>query len=133
MGWFRKIFQPTTNQTIEEAVVEVATKTIRKEFGPGGILERAFCEAMRETALKNKRVSGDLKDTAFVWQMAFYLMRKDQQLNALRARDEALAALREFLRDERIRYGDARYGWDQSAAEALAEETITDHWESVSA
>lgn len=117
------------------AVRQGVDRAIADFTKPGGLLERRVAEisdeVLREMARANKRVSGALKPAQFVWQMAFHMMRTDPSMAPLVARDRATAALLAFLADERIKFGNRSYVWDQAAAEAIARELETDHWEAV--
>lgn len=86
-------------------------------------------DIMRKEARRNLTLRGPLNSTQFVWQMAFEFMRTDRSMAAVVARDLAVETLRQFLRDEKIRFGHRDYGWDQGCAVTLARECEIDHWE----
>lgn len=119
-----------------EAVGRGVAKGIAEAFAAGGpaqaVIAREMDLLMRKRAMENKRISGNLTPVSFTWQMAFHMMRTDPTMKAATARDFASRTLREFLRDEGIEFGAAHWSWDQDAAETLAREYETDHWEFLS-
>ncbi len=121
MGWF------------DRAVKSGVDQAIAKASAPGGLIQtrvgEIMDEVMRERAVKDQRVKGNLTATSFVWQAAFHLLRTDPHMKVTVARDRAAEAIREFLRDEKIKFGNKQYAWDQEAAETIAREYETDHWE----
>lgn len=62
-------------------------------------------------------MANDLPYESFVCRMAEHL-RGDLQF--------ADGLLNEFLRDEKIEFGDARYGWSAADAETLVHEMLVD-------
>lgn len=88
-----------------------------------------FNDIMRQEAERDFRFPGPLNTAQFVWQMAFEFMRTDKAMRADAARDMAVYTLRDFLKDEGIRFGHRDYAWGQDAAIILARECQTDHWE----
>lgn len=119
MNWFDK----AVKRGIDKAIEEVAA--------PSGIIEATIYDVLRDIALRNERFLGQRSPAQFVWDMAFHMMRTDRTMRAPEAQARALAALGDFLRDEKIRFGDPAYAWDQHAAETLARELETAHWERV--
>jgi hypothetical protein len=113
----------------DRAVKKGIEAALQKAAAPGGSIEHAINDVLRDIALRKIRFPGERSFSQFVWDMAFHLMRTDLTMRSPEARDRASAALHEFLRDEKIRFGDRAYAWDQAAAETLAHEYETRHWE----
>jgi hypothetical protein len=65
----------------------------------------------------------------FVKHMQARMMEVDKRLDGKRAWEIALTAYKEFLRSERIQFGDPRYTWDRDGARDLIQSLEIDHWE----
>ena len=99
---------------------------------PGGAFDQAIDRAVRGMAENRTAYVGDLTPTGFVWQVAFEFLRTDKTMPASAARDLAVETLSDFLRDEKIKFGDAAYAWDQSAARTIARECEIEYWDPTS-
>jgi hypothetical protein len=119
--------QPSRFSRAVAAGVEQALQDAQR---PGGLFDQAINDVLVQEAKKNAPVVGPLNLVQFVWQMAFEFIRAGD-LKADDASKMAIDTLKEFLRAEKIRFGDPGYAWDQSAAVILARECAIDYWEAV--
>ncbi len=118
---------------IGEAIKRTVDRALEDAAKPGGLIETRMNEiiddVLRKAARDNKKVAGKLTATAFVWQVAFEFMRTDRSMEPMNAKALAVSTVRDFLRDDKIKFGDPAYAWDQDAAITLAREREIDHWE----
>ena len=114
---------------IGRGIAEGIAQGFEEGARPGGAFDKALDKVMREIADERRVLTGPLRPTPFVWEMAFEFMRTDRAMTAVAARDLAMDTLKDFLRDEAIKFGDASYGWDQSCAVTLSRECAIEYWE----
>jgi hypothetical protein len=114
---------------IGRGIVAGIAEGVEAAAQPGGAFDKGLDGVLRKRADERRQVAGDLGPTSFVWEMAFEFMRTDRTMSAVAARDLAIDTLKDFLRDEKIRFADTGYGWDQSCAITLAHECEIDYWE----
>lgn len=117
---------------IGRGIAEGLAQGLEEAAQPGGAFDKAIDKAMREVADERRELAGNLRPSPFVWQMAFEFMRTDRSMTFAEAQDLAVDTLKDFLRDEKIKFGNPGYGWDQSCAITLARECQTDYWERAS-
>lgn len=123
-----KLFEKTVKETAESAVMEAA-QNILKNHLPQAV-DRVLANAIAESgerqffgrSIKN---SADLSHNhlPFVMLMAkrFHHFHKVDALKSLKL---ARAELRDFLKQEKIKYGDKEYCWDSDAAFELADQAM---------
>lgn len=66
----------------------------------------------------------------FVKAMQAKMMTVDPAMDGKLAYDVAVSTLRDFLRDEKIKFGDPDYDWSDAGARDLIQAMEIDHWES---
>jgi hypothetical protein len=120
MGWFSK--------AIDRGVKEGVETAIKSYLVPGGpfdaVVERVVWEQMEATLPRDKR----LTVTGFVWALRI-VFRKRGGLSYAEASRYANDTLKQYLADEKVKYGDRDYAWTRDAAEEIAEEYEFRHWE----
>lgn len=113
MSWFQR----AVKAGVEEAVHETLRKVVP------GLVEAAVIQFLDETLAPGRR----LTQHGFILAMAVTLHKHGMPF--LAAKHRASDALSEFLKDERIRFGDPDYVWDRGGAEAVITAYELDHWE----
>lgn len=129
MSWFRRAINKGADQAVSETLTEA--------FKPGGwgdlklreIVNVRMDEIIRKMAYNNEHAEGQLNPTPFVWQCAFEFMRTDRSMKFQAAKALAISTVRQYLRDEKIKFGDTNYDWSWEGAKIIAREYETDHWE----
>jgi hypothetical protein len=102
------------------------------EVAAGRAVEKAFdryfrspeFEAILDKAFHNSAA------VKFIKAMQMEMLRIDPSMDVMEAWEAAKAAGRNFMADEKIKFGDPRYAWDRSAALDLIHEMEITHWES---
>lgn len=113
---------------LDRAIERGVLSAVAKAFAPGGMLDDLLADELRKMALRNKPLVGRLTPTQFMWQFAFELIRVGN-IAPMAAKKIAQDAMDEFMADEKIKYGNRRYAWDQAAAITLAHTMEIEHWE----
>lgn len=105
-------------ESTQELVERVALKTATDYFKSD-----KFGDVIRDVLAKNPR-----------YQFTIAVARRFRAVDAAMKADDAFKlavyTINQFLRDEKIDFGDARFSWGASAATILANEYEIDHWES---
>ena len=65
----------------------------------------------------------------FVKMIQWHLKLADPTLPDKRTFEMAMGVWREFVRDEKVKFGDPRYDWTSAGARDLAQAYEIDHWE----
>lgn len=115
MGWF------------DRAVQRGVTKALGDFCAPAGplheIVERTVWKQMDESLSRTAR----LTPLGFTW--ALRLCFRKHGCSFAQASDLANSTLRQYLTDEKIKFGATDYSWTRGAAEEIADEYELQHWE----
>lgn len=106
-----------------ESVVDMASEALRSG---------AFNDALEAEIVKFVCEGSDqgLTEVGFILKMAVHLMsRSNGSVGFDLAKRLASSAYREFLKSEKIIFGDPGYDWSGSSAREIADEFEADHWE----
>ena len=90
------------------------------------VYNRKLDEAIDRAVANNPRIK-------FIKAMQMHMLRRSPAMDRRRAWAAAVAALRNFLEDERCEFGDQRFDWTRSGAATLIEEYEMSHWEAADA
>lgn len=115
------------SQHINRVVAEVVPVAVERAFAPGGVLADVMDTAIWRAMDKAIPADSPLNLRDFTWALALIFHATGQTRAA--SAEFARSTLRSFLKDERVKFGDARYAWDRSAALTMATEYELDHWE----
>jgi hypothetical protein len=108
---------------VEQAALDAAERFITSG---------AFDDAISEVIVDAVRFGKDegLSQVGFVLKMAVELIdRSRPKLGFAEAKRRASKAYHEFLRDNRIKFGDAEWDWSGRGARAVTFEYEIAHWE----
>lgn len=108
---------------MDQAVEEAVNSGLKKAFAPGGAGEDALWRAFASAIVSDRALTA----VGFLWALALVFHRHGQTKASSMA--YARSTLRQFLADERIKFGDPAFAWDRGAAEIVAREYEIDHWE----
>lgn len=111
MGWLDRAIGRGVKKGVEQAVAEFAKR---------GKLDAIVLEVLKQP--RNKWFW-------FVKAMQARVMEVDKTLTGKRAWQIAAAAYREYLKDEKIAFGDPRYDWSRSGARDVIQAYEIDHWD----
>lgn len=104
MGWLDR----SIKQTVDKAIAEV--------------LPRHIDDAVDRAITNSPKIQ-------FVKAMQMQMLGCDPKMGVREAWDVAVEALRNFLADEEIEFGDPRYDWSRDGAVTLIHEYEIHHWE----
>lgn len=119
MGWLREALDLGVRRGVEKAVADYCA--------PGGGLDAIVEQCVWEHMAKTLSPNAPLTRLGFTW--ALRLCFRERGCSYADASDLANDTLREFLADEKIRFGDTAYAWTRSGAAEVAEEYQFRHWE----
>lgn len=105
--------------------VEKGVKQAIEEFTSGPKFAATLDRIVREQLAKP-----EYKWFWFVKHMQARLLEVDPTMGGKRAWQLAASTYREFLRSEKIEFGDPQYAWDRDGARDVIQEMEIDHWES---
>lgn len=108
-----------------DRAVERGVKAGFDRFFKSGEFDKLVDDVVREELRKPKYAW-----FWFVKHMQARLLEVDRSLSAKRSFQIAKQAYREFLKDEKIEFGDPRYDWTRHGARELIHAYEIDHWES---
>lgn len=109
MGWADPLIKRTVERSVEAYFAS-------DKFDD--LMSRAIMDALR----KNPRIK-------FVKTMQMQMLGCDPKMDPREAWDAAVEALRNFLADEEISFGDPRYDWSRGGAVTIIHEYEIHHWE----
>lgn len=112
-GWFWK-------RAVQQGVEQGVREAIDEATAPGGAIDRVIHEVLREP---------QYRWFWFVKAMQARMMEVDPKMDGKVAFHTAARAYRDFLREERIRFGDPAYDWTAAGARDLIQAVEIDYWE----
>lgn len=109
---FDRLIRRSVHKTLDERLPDLMAEAMKR---------RAFARIPVKDGYQLTRVG-------FAWEIANEFIRNGMAV--WEARDAGYDALRQFLNDEKIKFGQPDYDWGIEGAVALAQEEMQ-HWEAI--
>jgi len=116
MGWFDRAVNKGVQKAVESALARFTA--------PGGRMDDLIGDQLWSQEISQ---TATLTPVGFIWAMRLYFHKRG--CSRQEASDLANSTLREFLADEKIKFGHPDYAWTRGGAEAIADEYQIQHWE----
>lgn len=115
MSWFDRAIKRGADKGVSDYLASPRFKAT---------VDKVFSEVIEKVIRENPKI-------AFLLAMNAHFRRVCPTMTFRKAQNCAIETLREYLAEEKIKFGDPRYSWTADAAVTVARDYQTDHWEAV--